>query len=180
MSGWSPAPLRRTISPDPDRWPSLAPADGSEPLIVTLNNGLTFRQINEIPFGPAVTYGELWKAVAPYVLEWNVMGVKEDGTTELLPAPAEEGPGVFEFVRKTVVAWIAWELRFGAFEDENRGKDVTSSEPTQNGLNETEEVSPTSETSQTNQPTTTSSTGSAPSRRRSKSTSTRPRSTGSK
>lgn len=180
MSGWSPAPLRRTVSPDPEKWPSLAPAEGSEPLIVTLNNGLTFKQINAIPFGPAVTYGQLWTAIAPYVLEWNVEGEKLDGTTEILPAPAEAGHTIFENVRKTVVAWLAWELRFGAFEDNDRGKDVKSSEPTQNGSSETSEDSPTTDPSPTSPTTTTSSTGSTPRRRRSKNGSTRQPSTGSK
>ena len=181
MSGWSPAPLQRTVSPNPEFWPSLAPAEGSDPLWVTLNNGLTFRQVNSIPFGPAVTYGELWRAVAQYVLAWNAMGETEDGTFEILPAPAEAGPEIFNNVRNQVVSWIAWELRFGTFEDQNRGKDEKSSEPTQNGLNETDEDNLTSDNNAQTSPTsTTSSTGSTRRRRRSKSGSTPQPSTGSK
>lgn len=112
-TGWIPKPRTRRIEPEGEYW---APDDGSEPLWVEVTDNLTFAQCEAIPFGTTVRYDDLWAAIAPHVVAWNVLGQDAaSGEINTVPAPAQAGPGVFTTVPKSLSVWIAQELKYGPF-----------------------------------------------------------------
>lgn len=45
--------------------------------------------------------------LAPYVLDWNAVGVTEDGQEAPLPAPSVAGPEVFDAISAAEYTWIS-------------------------------------------------------------------------
>lgn len=135
-SGWKPSRHRsRRIEADTERWPQLAPDDGGETLWAEVRDNLTFEELDAIPLGADVTYGQTWAAIAPYILDWNVMGQIE-GTDDwdILPVPAEGGPEVLQKAPRTVTMWLAMELKYGPLRVTPQLKtDATTSESTAGG-----------------------------------------------
>lgn len=114
-SGWRPSTARSIrIEADVERWPALAPEEGGETLWAEVRDNLTFDELDAIPIGVDAKYTAIWKAIAPYILDWNVTGQVE-GTDEweVLPIPAEGGPGIFQKTPRSVTVWLATELKFG-------------------------------------------------------------------
>lgn len=68
-------------------------AEGAEPFRATIVTSLTFAEIDAIPISG--NWGEIFDAIAPYVVAWNVMARNsETGEYEPLPPPADAGADV--------------------------------------------------------------------------------------
>ena len=86
--------------------------DGSEPFRATIITSLSFAEIDAIPLNGEATYGDLFAAIAPYVVAWNAMGRNaETGEYELLPPPAEAGPDVLRLVEPLITTFLAIKLK---------------------------------------------------------------------
>lgn len=110
---------------------TVGPREGAEPFRVTLQTGLTFRQLQAIPVTGDSTWKELHDAIWRYVLDWNALWLNpESGEYERLLPPAQAGPGQFEAINSNLVAWLGWELKIGHLRDRNLPKDVTPSSDT--------------------------------------------------
>lgn len=51
--------------------------------------------------------------LAPYIKEWNAVGLLEDGTEAPLPSPAEAGPDAFLAIDAAAYDWIVQHLLLG-------------------------------------------------------------------
>lgn len=54
-----------------------------------------------------------WTLIAPYVKDWNVVGIDVDGNESPLPPPAVAGADVFHAVTPEITAWITRVLLLG-------------------------------------------------------------------
>lgn len=107
--------------------------EDQEPLRVKLQD-LTVRQTNDLAFGTDATMGDIYAAIAPYVVAWNLRAENlETGVVVDVPPPAEIGSDVFELLPNTVTLeiyfWLKtpWLMRSA----EKKEPDSTSSEPTE-------------------------------------------------
>lgn len=51
--------------------------------------------------------------IAPWIVEWNAMGLDTDGNEVALPAPADAGPDAFLAIDNTAYDWIVKHLLLG-------------------------------------------------------------------
>lgn len=96
---------------------------GEEPdaLRVTIPVNLTFGELDEIPVRSS--YEELFDAIAPYVVAWNVVGINaETGAEEMVPPPAEAGRQVLPLLSRDEVEWIAARIKLGHLVDRDAVK----------------------------------------------------------
>lgn len=97
--------------------------EGEEPLRVTVRTNLTFDELDALPNGEAVTYGEIFEAIAPYVTGWNL--VRRDaasGEEAAVAPPAEAGPGALRALPPEAVRWVLELVRTGYLGGEERKK----------------------------------------------------------
>jgi hypothetical protein len=88
--------------------------EGQEPLRVKLRSNLSFMELDQIPFSAGVSYTELFQAIAPYVVEWNVQRtVIETGEMEAVPPPAEAGWEVLQVLDHIEANWVAEQVKYG-------------------------------------------------------------------
>lgn len=105
--------------------------EGAEPFRVTLQTGLTFRQLQAIPLDGESTWKELHDAIWRYVLDWNALWLNpESGEYERLIPPAQAGPGQFEAINNNLVAWLGWELKIGHL----RARNLPKEQPPSNAM----------------------------------------------
>lgn len=105
----------------------LAPhGDGEEPLRVTVRTNLTFDELDALPSGEAVTYGEIFEAIAPYVTGWNLMQREAaSGEERMAVPPAEAGPEAFRALPPEAVTWVLERVQtgyLGGAERKKRGR----------------------------------------------------------
>jgi hypothetical protein len=109
----------------------VAPREGAEPFRVTLQTGLTFRQLEAIPLEDETLWSDLRDAIWRYVLDWNALWLNpESGEYERLLPPAQVGPDQFKAINNNLVRWIGLELKIGHLRDRNLPKGVTPSSDT--------------------------------------------------
>lgn len=90
----------------------LEPEDGHSRLWAVVRCDLPLGVIEELPFGGGHTYAEVWKAIYPYVLDWNALGWDEATDARVaLPPPAQGGPDAFKWVDPIVSDWLAFVLK---------------------------------------------------------------------
>lgn len=95
-----------------DEYPDL-PA-GAEPLTVKVRANLSFDEIDAIPFGAGTPYADVFQAIAPHVVTWNVIReVLETGQMEAVPPPAEAGWEVLQVLDHLEANWVLDKVKFG-------------------------------------------------------------------
>lgn len=115
---------------------TVTPREGAEPFRVTIQTGLTFRQLQAIPLEGDTLWRELHEAIYRYVLDWNALWLNPDtGEYERLIPPAQAGPGQFEAINNNLVAWLGWELKIGHLRGRDLPKDVKPSASTPESAN---------------------------------------------
>ena len=107
----------------------LTAEEGYDDLWALLVCSLTPDEVDGIPVGDGVTLLETWRAVAPYVKEWNCQAL--DSTTGALvavPPPAEIGADAFRAVDSVIGPWIAVTLKriYLGIGDDARPKEQTA------------------------------------------------------
>jgi hypothetical protein len=114
--------------------------DGSEPFRATIITSLSFEEIDAIVIDGSLTYSQLFKSIAPFVVAWNALGRNsETGEYEPVPPPAEAGPDALRAIEPSVAIWLALMIRtapFGDKKDPKGSNGQTTSDPmpgTQNG-----------------------------------------------
>jgi hypothetical protein len=116
----------------------VEPEEGSEPLKVTVRTNLRFGDVDSIPLGADVTMEEAFKAIAPYVVAWNVIDDDiETGELIAVPPPAEAGPKVLSLLDMDEAIWLIIQTKyaFKRSQDDNRGKGLATPEPTESPPN---------------------------------------------
>lgn len=114
----------RTVRALPGEFPRLTPDDDQVPFWAIIADGLTFRQLNNIPTsGPDATFENQMKAIAPYVYDWNAWGEVEDQPGVWLPVPAPAVGGWEMFLSQTtyVTSFLVACLKLGAALDLPKG-----------------------------------------------------------
>lgn len=114
----APVPITGYVRPHTYRefkyveYPDL-PED-AEPLTVKVRANLSFDEIDAIPFGAGTPYADVFQAIAPHVVAWNVVRVAlETGQPEAVPPPAEAGWEVFTVLDHLEANWVLDKVKFG-------------------------------------------------------------------
>jgi hypothetical protein len=88
--------------------------DGQEPLRITVQSNLSFRQLDAIPYGKGTPYVDVFQAIAPYITAWNVeREVLETGEVEPVPPPSEAGWEVLQVLDHIEAHWVMDKVKFG-------------------------------------------------------------------
>lgn len=122
--------------------------EGSDPFRATVLTTLSFEEIDSIAIDGDRKWNDLFAAMAPMVVAWNLTA-RVSGTNEYepIPPPAEAGPDVFRALEPKVTAWLAMKIRAAQYEIDDLPKESTPSAPTPGGPNEPGSDSPTPGTS---------------------------------
>ena len=87
--------------------------EGEEPFTATIRTNLTWGDVEAMPVPKEATFAEIWDAMAPHVVEWNLVAENiESGQVEPVPPPAEAGPEVFKALENPLSIWLYNEVRF--------------------------------------------------------------------
>ena len=101
--------------------------EGGEPLRVKLLR-LTLREVEDIPYTTTTAMRDVYKAIAPYVAEWDFTAENlETGEVVPIPPPAEVGGDVFELMENTVGNEIAQWLKLPRFMERDELKKALAS-----------------------------------------------------
>lgn len=85
--------------------------DDQEPLRIKVQD-LTIRQANDLAFPATALLGDIYVAIAPYVVEWNLRAENlETGEIVDVPPPVTLGPEAFELLPTSVSTNIYFWLR---------------------------------------------------------------------
>lgn len=85
--------------------------EGQDPLRIKVQD-LTVRQANDLAFPTTALLGDIYAAIAPYVVEWNLRAENlETGEIVDVPPPATLGPDAFELLPTSVATNIYLWLR---------------------------------------------------------------------
>lgn len=114
--------------------------DGSEPFKATIITSLSFEEIDSIVIDGSLTFSQLFKSIAPFVVGWNALGRNsETGEYEPVPPPAEVGADALRAIEPSVAIWLALKIRTAPFGDPKDPKDKSGpipSESTPGGVND--------------------------------------------
>lgn len=97
-------------------------AEGAEPFWAEIRSNLTWGEISALEDVRSKRWTDLWALMAPYVAEWNALGLDPDGNALPVPPPAEAGPDAFQAVDASLTLWLLGELRQVHLGGEERGK----------------------------------------------------------
>lgn len=123
--GFRPRVSTRRVTPDPERHPQMAPAEGLEPFWADIDSGITIADQRGIPI--AGNWQPIMECIAPWIHAWNAAALnRETGEWEVLPPPAEAGWEVLERVSQHVVSFLVMCLKFGQGGDLPKGQTTTS------------------------------------------------------
>lgn len=80
--------------------------DDAIPIEVEVRANLTFGELEGLVWEKDAAPEDVWPLIAPFVRDWNISGLDEEGNEIEIPAPAVGGPEQFRFIPPA----LFWEL----------------------------------------------------------------------
>ncbi len=112
VHGYRPPVLTRRAMANPEQFPGMPFAEGSEMFWAEIRDDLTIDEADRIPTSTG-TLAEQWAVIAPMVLAWNAIAYNvATNTWEAVPPPAEAGPDVFKTQRRNVSSFLVLALKY--------------------------------------------------------------------